>query len=236
MNVEQKLVCNVSGFYPESITVNWFLNDTLLENAKTRRISSSAIESVYLFTPTEQNRGMELRCVVEHGTLISPHVERLRVQVTDMTPQYKLHTVFASVVLVLIIGVGTIIFLFVKQKKSFPKVKRITRSSATFSLAVNHFYPDNITVCWKVFQPPSSTEPHNIGSTTVMHPNQDGTFNATSTCESLRGLIREDEPYIVRAVVEHNKLKHPKQRDWRSDDKENEGIKGHFDKNQLQEQ
>ncbi|XP_077303665.1 signal-regulatory protein beta-1-like [Lithobates pipiens] len=223
MNVEQKLVCNVSGFYPESITVNWFLNDTLLENAKTRRISSSAMESVYLFTPTEQNWGMELRCVVEHGTLTTPHVERLLVQGADMKAQYKWHIVIASVVLVLILfGVGTIIFLFGKQKKSYPKVRRITRSSgATFSLTMDHFYPD-ITVCWNVFQPPSSTEPQKIGSTTVMQQNQDLTFNATSTCESLRGKIQEDKPYIVQAVVEHNKLKHPKHRQWRSNGKDNE--------------
>ncbi|PIO14765.1 hypothetical protein AB205_0021860, partial [Aquarana catesbeiana] len=82
LNVEQMLVCSVSGFYPESIVVNWFLNDTLVKNTKTRRISSSAVESDYYFIPTQQNRDMELRCVVEHATLTTPHVERLQVQVT----------------------------------------------------------------------------------------------------------------------------------------------------------
>ncbi|PIO15403.1 hypothetical protein AB205_0193400, partial [Aquarana catesbeiana] len=82
----------------------------------------------------------------------------------------------------------------------------------------------DITVSWKVIQPPTSTQPHPIDSTILRQQNQDGTFNATSTCESLRGEVREDEPYIVRAVVEHNKLKHPKQRQWRSDEKDNKDF------------
>ncbi|XP_018428079.1 PREDICTED: signal-regulatory protein beta-1-like [Nanorana parkeri] len=145
LNVEQSLVCSVSKFYPESLTVNWFLNDTLLENAKTRRISSSAVASVYQFIAKEQSWGMELRCVVEHGTLTTPHVERLLVQET--------------------------------------------------------------------------------GSVIIMDQNQDGTFNATSTCESLRGVIQENEPYTVQAVVEHDKLKHPSVREWRSDDKDNKAAR-----------
>ncbi|XP_077303667.1 uncharacterized protein LOC143923728 [Lithobates pipiens] len=226
LDVEQNLVCGVSEFYPEFIIVNWYLNDTLVKNVKTRRINSSAVESVYPFTPTQQNRGMEVRCVVEHGTLTTPHVERLQVQVTDLTAQYKKQVVFFTVVLVLLLGAVTIATLMIKQRrKRLPKVRNITRSpGATFSLDVDHFYPETITVCWVVIQPPLSTQPRPIGSTILMQQNQDGTFNATSTCECLRGEIREDEPYIVRAVVEHNNLKHTKHREWKSDDKDNKDF------------
>ncbi|PIO26062.1 hypothetical protein AB205_0002170, partial [Aquarana catesbeiana] len=226
LNVVQELVCSVSGFYPESITVYWFLNDTLLENAKTRRINSSAMESVYPFTPTEQNWGMELRCVVDHVTLTIPHVERLLVQVTDLKAQYKHTIVIFSVMLVGISGALTIVRFLIKQrKKRLPKVRAITRSSGgIFSLDVDHFFPEDITVSWKVIQPPSSTQPRPIDSTILRQQNQDGTFNATSTCESLRGEIQEDEPYIVQAVVEHNKLKHQKQREWRSNEKDNKDF------------
>ncbi|XP_073492296.1 uncharacterized protein [Aquarana catesbeiana] len=226
LNVQQNLVCSVSGFYPESITVNWFLNDTLVEKAKTRRISSSNVESVYFFTPTQQNWDMELRCVVEHGTLTTPHMERLLVQAPDLEARYKLHVVLASVALILITGPLIIVLLFNKQRrKRFPKVRNITRSSGgTFSLDVHHFYPEKITVSWEVIKPPSSTQPHPIESTIIITQNQDGTFNATSTCESLRGLINENEVYVVRAVVEHRKLKHVKRREWRSDDKDNKDF------------
>ncbi|XP_073492294.1 uncharacterized protein [Aquarana catesbeiana] len=226
LNVQQNLVCSVSGFYPESITVNWYLNDTLVEKAKTRRISSSDVESVYFFTPTQQSWGMELRCVVEHGTLTTPHMERLLVQATDLKAQYKLHVAFASVALILITGALIIVLLINKQRrKRFPKVRNITRSSGgTFSLDVHHFYPEKITVSWEVIQPLSSTQPRPIESTIIITQNQDRTFNATSTCESLRGLINENEVYVVRAVVEHRKLKHVIQREWRSDDKDTKDL------------
>ncbi|XP_073491245.1 uncharacterized protein [Aquarana catesbeiana] len=223
LNVEQMLVCSVSGFYPESIVVNWFLNDTLVKNTKTRRISSSAVESDYHFIPTQQNRDMELRCVVEHATLTIPHVERLQVQVTDLTAKYKTFVPIVAAVLISILGTVTFYVLCMKKKKkSFPKVRDITRSpGGIFSLDVHHFYPEAINVSWEVIQPPSSTEPRPIASTILMHRNQDGTFNATSTSESLRGEIREDEPYIVRASVIHKKLKHPSHREWKSGDKDN---------------
>ncbi|XP_077303676.1 uncharacterized protein LOC143923729 isoform X9 [Lithobates pipiens] len=223
LDVEQTLVCSVSGFYPESIVVNWFLNDTLVKNIKTRRISSSAVESDYDFIPTQENRDMELRCVVEHATLTTPHVERLRVQVTDLTAKYKKLVPIVAVVLISILGTVTFYVLCMKKKKkSLPKVRDIARSpGGIFTLDVHHFYPEAITISWEVIQPPSSTEPRPIDSTILMHQNQDGTFNATSSSESLRGVIREDEPYIVRASVQHKKLKYPSQREWKSDDKDN---------------
>ncbi|PIO14519.1 hypothetical protein AB205_0048640, partial [Aquarana catesbeiana] len=103
-----------------------------------------------------------------------------------------------------------------------PKVRDITRSpGGIFSLDVDHFKPENITVLWEVTQPPSITQPRPINSTIIKTQNQDGTFNAISTCESLRGVIQEDGAYVVQAMVEHSKLKHSKNREWRSDDKGN---------------
>ncbi|XP_018427462.1 PREDICTED: uncharacterized protein LOC108800013 [Nanorana parkeri] len=223
LDVEQSLVCNVSGFYPESITVNWFLNDTLLENAKLQRISSSAVESVYHFIPTEQNWGMELSCVVDHATLTTPHVERLLVQGIDLRAKHKTSVAIVAALLILVLGTVTFYVLYKKErKKSFPKVREITRSpGGLFSLDVDHFYPEAITVSWEVIQPPSSTQPRPIDSTPVMHQNQDGTFNVTSTSESLRGMIWEDEPYAVRASVTHQKLKRLSHKEWKSDDKDN---------------
>lgn len=104
-------------------------------------------------------------------------------------------------------------------------MRNITRSSGcTFSLDVHHFYPKNIIVSWEVIQLPSNTQPHPIESTIIITQNQDGTFNTTSTCESLRGVVHENEVYVVRAVVDHSKLKDVKRKEWRSDDKDNKGM------------
>uniref|UniRef100_A0A8C5PQ92 Ig-like domain-containing protein n=1 Tax=Leptobrachium leishanense TaxID=445787 RepID=A0A8C5PQ92_9ANUR len=77
LNKEQEVICQVWGFYPEPISVSWFLNGSLVESTKTQRINSSAVEAVYKFTPTEKNQGQELSCEVEHDTLSRPLVRKL---------------------------------------------------------------------------------------------------------------------------------------------------------------
>ncbi|KAM8962494.1 uncharacterized protein RCH25_038045 [Pelodytes ibericus] len=86
LNKEQDLICQAWGFYPESIAVNWFLSGTLVEAAKTRRLNDLAVESIYRFLPTEQTQGMELSCQVGHGTLSSPLVKKLLVQLSGGSP------------------------------------------------------------------------------------------------------------------------------------------------------
>ncbi|XP_068099757.1 uncharacterized protein [Hyperolius riggenbachi] len=222
-DVMQTLVCSATEFYPESIALKWFLNGTLVENTKTQRSGSSAVKSVYEFLPTNENWGLEITCEVEHGTLNTPHVERLLVIDKDLKPVYRIYVRIASALLLALVSVIVFDLLWKHRKKRLPRVRHITCSrDGFFSLDVDHFYPEDIIVSWAVIQPPSSSQPRPIKeSTIVKHKNQDGTFNATSTSESLRGLIRKNEPYIVRAVVEHKKLKHPVQREWDSDDKEN---------------
>uniref|UniRef100_A0A8C5PR17 Ig-like domain-containing protein n=1 Tax=Leptobrachium leishanense TaxID=445787 RepID=A0A8C5PR17_9ANUR len=80
LNKEEEVICQVWGFYPEPITVSWFLNGTLVESIETQRINSTAVESIYQFTPTEKNQGLELSCEVEHETLSRPLVTKLLVE------------------------------------------------------------------------------------------------------------------------------------------------------------
>ncbi|XP_068102446.1 uncharacterized protein [Hyperolius riggenbachi] len=238
LNVEQDLVCSASGYYPESIAVKWFLNGALVESTETQRINSSAVESVYRILPTNENWGMEITCAVEHETLSSPRVERLLVTGPDLKAAYRTHTIIPAVFLACGLAAVIIVVLLIKHRRTrLPKVRSITRSrGGFFSLDVHHFYPEDITVSWAVIQPPSSSQPRPIDSTIVRHENQDGTFNATSTSESLRGVIREDEPYIVTAAVKHNKLKRPVQREWNSDDKENRDFLARPEVEMLQPQ
>ncbi|XP_075036500.1 uncharacterized protein LOC142098005 [Mixophyes fleayi] len=219
VNVEEMLVCHVSGFYPESIAVNWLLNGTLVENTKTRNITSSSVESIYKFLPTEQNWGVEISCVVEHDTLIHPHVKRLLVVGKDLKPRYKVHVVIVAIVLVCALGIIIIVVLIHRYRKSrLPKARHIICSTdGRLSLNVDHFYPKDISVCWTVIQPPSSTKHKTLESTVIMEENQDGTFNVTSSCETLRDKVNVNEPYIVRAAVTHQKLKHPIHKDWDSE-------------------
>uniref|UniRef100_A0A8C5QJJ9 Ig-like domain-containing protein n=1 Tax=Leptobrachium leishanense TaxID=445787 RepID=A0A8C5QJJ9_9ANUR len=50
-----------------------------------------------------------------------------------------------------------------------------------------------------------------------MCENQDGTFNATSTCDNLRGKVNVTQPYTIQATVTHRRLKEPVCKEWTSD-------------------
>ncbi|XP_069840489.1 uncharacterized protein [Dendropsophus ebraccatus] len=221
-NVEQKLVCYVSGFYPESIAVNWLLNRTV-EKSEIKRINSSSLEAVLSFTPTEENWGQELSCEVQHGTLLHPQHESLTVLGKDLKTKYKGLVVLVAVLLSSLLGAGTILFyVYSYRQKRRPKLRTITQSmDGSFSLNVDHFYPKEISVTWEVFQPPSSKTPQTLESTDLMQENQDGTYNVTSTTESLRDKINAREEYMVRATVTHQKLKEPLYREWTNHNKDN---------------
>ncbi|XP_073504753.1 uncharacterized protein [Phyllobates terribilis] len=220
-NVEQPLVCLVSGFYPESIVVNWLLNGTNMEKTEIKRINSSAVEAMLHFLPTEEIWGTEVSCVVEHDTLLRPQPKSLTVLGKDLTRNYFLG--IAAAILFAFLGAGTILFYVSRyRKKRHPKLRNITPSAdGSFSLNVDHFYPDNIFISWEIFQPPSSKNPQTLQSTDLMEENQDGTFNVISTTESLRGKVDESEKYSLRAAVTHKKLKHPSYREWSNENKDN---------------
>ncbi|XP_040297326.1 uncharacterized protein LOC121008695 [Bufo bufo] len=215
-NVEQPLVCHVSGFYPESIVVNWFLNGTSVDKTETRRINSSALEAVLQFMPTEENWGTEVSCVVEHETLLRPEAKSLIILGKDLKAHYKLLVVAVAILLSAGLGAGTIFFYVYRyRQKRHPKLRNITQvTDGSFTLNVDHFYPKEISVTWEIFQPSSSKNPQNLESTNVMQENPDGTFNVTSTTESLRDKVNAGEEYTLRATVTHRKLKHPSYKEW----------------------
>uniref|UniRef100_A0A8C5PN33 Ig-like domain-containing protein n=1 Tax=Leptobrachium leishanense TaxID=445787 RepID=A0A8C5PN33_9ANUR len=219
LNKEEEVICHVWGFYPESITVSWFLNGTLVESIETQLINSSAVESIYQFTPTEKNQGLELSCEVEHDTLSHPLVRKLLVEGKDLSVKHRVAVGGASFVTVLLAaGAIFLVYFHRRKKRKIPRVREITRcGDGTFSLDVDHFRPKDISFSWHLIQPPSSTEKQQLESTLIMSENQDGTFNATSTCDNLRGKVTVTQPYTIQAAVMHRRLKQPVCKEWTSD-------------------
>ncbi|XP_063285619.1 uncharacterized protein LOC134571347 [Pelobates fuscus] len=228
LNKKQDLICQAWRFYPESISVSWFLNGTLVENTKTQRINSSAVQSVYQFIPTTENWGLKISCQVEHETLSGPLIRNLQLEWKDITVKHKaiiLICAFVTATLAFVIIYG--IFFIKQKKKMLPKVREITRcTDGTFSLDVDHFYPKEISVSWDLIQPPSSAEKRSLESTVIMSENQDGTFNATSTCENLRGKVNVTQPYSIQAAVTHKQIKQTLYKEWTSNElNQQEGYK-----------
>ncbi|XP_073414796.1 uncharacterized protein [Dendrobates tinctorius] len=220
-NIKQPLVCLVSGFQPEAIVVNWILNGTNMQKTEIKRINSSAVEAVLHFMPTEENWGTEVSCVVEHVTLLRPRAKSLTVLGKNLMRSHFL--LIAAILLPVLLGLGTIIsYVYRYRQKRHPKLRNITPfADGSFSLNVDHFDPEKISISWELFQPPSSENPQTLQYTDVMEKNQDGTFNVISTTESLRGKVDESEKYSLRASVIHKKLRHPCHREWTNESKDN---------------
>ncbi|XP_031749451.1 up-regulator of cell proliferation isoform X2 [Xenopus tropicalis] len=115
LNKEQTLICRVWGFYPESVVVSWFLNGTRVEASWIERINSSAVESFYQFTPTVQLWGTEISCKVEHGTLPSPLVEKVRVENEGIKRNHRAAILVTAFLVTLLVPL--VILIYYKCKK-----------------------------------------------------------------------------------------------------------------------
>ncbi|XP_031749218.1 tyrosine-protein phosphatase non-receptor type substrate 1 [Xenopus tropicalis] len=222
LNMQQILTCRVWGFYPESITVNWFVNGTRVESATVRRVNGSAVESKFLFLPEAETRGTELSCEVQHKTLPEPLVQTLLVQIPDVSVRHRGAVRVAAILTLLIAGVVFIVtYYIIQQRKYQPKVREIVRSDyGVFSLEADNFSPKEITISWEVAQPAGSAKYQPLGASPLMSANQDGSFNVTSTCEHLRDKVSGNEPFSLRATVQHARLKQAVCKEWNSDNEE----------------
>ncbi|OCT58272.1 hypothetical protein XELAEV_18002210mg, partial [Xenopus laevis] len=213
-DMEQTLTCRAWGYYPESIVVSWFMNGTFVQKSKTHRISGSEVESSFQFTPMVEDTGMELLCVVEHGTLKEPSSLRLLVEFTDLrvNMMVKMMMVISAVVCVLLLFAT---LYHREQQKHKLKVRDIICSEkGEFSLEVDNVFPEPINITWDVAQPAMSPDYKSLQSSLLMSRNQNGTFHVTSTCEHLRDQINPKESFSLRATVAHLQLKQSVCKEW----------------------
>ncbi|XP_043942464.1 uncharacterized protein LOC122813971 isoform X4 [Protopterus annectens] len=80
-NVEQTLKCEVTGFYPETIALNWLKNGQRVDRKNTNKDGTYNVEGYYSFTPNEEDEGSEISCEVQHETLQQPFSQKIEVKV-----------------------------------------------------------------------------------------------------------------------------------------------------------
>uniref|UniRef100_A0A8C5QSZ5 Ig-like domain-containing protein n=1 Tax=Leptobrachium leishanense TaxID=445787 RepID=A0A8C5QSZ5_9ANUR len=197
LNKEQELICHVWGFYPESITVNWFLNSSLVDSTKTRWINSSALEAVYKFTPTEKNQGLELSCEVEHDTLSHPLVRKLLVEgkVPSVFVQHNLTMVSVSLWWPLPIVTRPL------------QLSLCDPGEVLCSLNLESFYPKHIDISWSC---DTGQSQKGISSQEKYQENPDQSYNAESACKIPGDSLKDPE---FKVIV---RWKHETMEDWES--------------------
>ncbi|XP_040212172.1 uncharacterized protein LOC120943117 [Rana temporaria] len=94
--------------------------------------------------------------------------------------------------------------------KGFPKVKDIACvGEDIYSLEVDGFYPQKLTVSWRLCGQSSTVENDPVTSHITYKTNDDGSFKATSTCDLRKAKNNLDKWTDLEAIVEHETLDNP---------------------------
>ncbi|XP_063285629.1 tyrosine-protein phosphatase non-receptor type substrate 1-like [Pelobates fuscus] len=80
---EQVFLCDVRGFYPEAVTVNWLLNRRKTEIPSKNADGSFNKESYYRVQSSPDNQVTNISCEVQHETLMDPVIKTSRLPEED---------------------------------------------------------------------------------------------------------------------------------------------------------
>ncbi|XP_043372965.1 tyrosine-protein phosphatase non-receptor type substrate 1-like isoform X2 [Dermochelys coriacea] len=112
----QVLTCDVQGFYPEAIAVNWLLNGVRTEAPRVNPNGTFNLESFYQFKPAAGLEGAEISCEVQHETLSRPIIRSVRVDLESEGTQVSIIVLVVSVLLS-VLAVAGIAFLLYKRSR-----------------------------------------------------------------------------------------------------------------------
>nr|XP_023969161.1 signal-regulatory protein beta-1-like [Chrysemys picta bellii] len=112
----QVLTCDVKGFYPEAIAVNWLLNGVRTEAPGVNPNGTFNLESFYQFKPAAELEGAEISCEVQHETLSRPIVRSVRVHLEREGTQVSVIVLVVSVLGSALAVAGVALFLYKRSR------------------------------------------------------------------------------------------------------------------------
>nr|XP_032632075.1 tyrosine-protein phosphatase non-receptor type substrate 1-like isoform X2 [Chelonoidis abingdonii] len=115
----QVLTCDVKGFYPEAIAVNWLLNGVRTEAPRVNPSGTFNLESFYQFKPVAESEGAEISCEVQHETLSRPIVRSVQVHLEHEGTQVSVTVLLVSVMVSVLVVAGIAFFLCKRSRGPF---------------------------------------------------------------------------------------------------------------------
>lgn len=112
----QVLTCDVKGFYPEAIAVNWLLNGVRTEAPRVNPNGTFNLESFYQFKPAAESEGAEISCEVQHETLSRPIVRSVRVHLEREGTQVSVIVLVVSVLVSALAVAGVAFCLYQRSR------------------------------------------------------------------------------------------------------------------------
>uniref|UniRef100_A0A8C5QZR4 Ig-like domain-containing protein n=1 Tax=Leptobrachium leishanense TaxID=445787 RepID=A0A8C5QZR4_9ANUR len=119
---EKVVVCDVGGFYPEAITVNWKLDGKPLDSSSRDAVRTFNKRIYSHVRPSPNNEPEDFSCEVQHETLLSPITQTHQVRYfsdQDKSCHLGLATIFGM--LLALAGVGVLLWFFIFRKKYFQR-------------------------------------------------------------------------------------------------------------------
>ncbi|KAH1171939.1 hypothetical protein KIL84_007557 [Mauremys mutica] len=116
----QVLTCDVKGFYPEAIAVNWLLNGVRTEAPRVNPNGTFNLESFYQFKPAAESEGAEISCEVQHETLSRPIVRSVRVHLEREGTQVSVIVLVVSVLVSALAVAGVAFCLYQRSRERYP--------------------------------------------------------------------------------------------------------------------
>ncbi|XP_075141444.1 uncharacterized protein LOC142217151 [Leptodactylus fuscus] len=197
-NTPATLQCNISGYFPDAVTVKWMRRAGYKVYEETdnnqRIISRRVADNTYMctasltITPTlGTHQGAKYICVVNHPSLERPierSTGRLRV--------------------------------IAEPELSEPVRKNLLFSGVQYGLKLENFYPEKINIEWRCIV--RGTE-EVVSSTDSYSKNHDGTHNVSSEVR-ISQYYHKDPEFRVRVTWEHESMEEPECRELSIRDKD----------------
>uniref|UniRef100_A0A8C8RDW9 Ig-like domain-containing protein n=1 Tax=Pelusios castaneus TaxID=367368 RepID=A0A8C8RDW9_9SAUR len=112
----QVVTCDIQGFYPEAIAVNWLLNGIRTEAPRVNPNGTFNLEAFYQFKPAAKSEGAEISCEVQHETLSQPIVRSVVVHLESAGTQVSVAVLVGCVLFSVLVVAGIAFFLYKRSK------------------------------------------------------------------------------------------------------------------------
>ncbi|XP_053550506.1 uncharacterized protein LOC128641937 [Bombina bombina] len=192
-NKPATLMCTVSNVFPDSLTVKWLRK----ERQSNKSVPLSDCDK-YKIPDNQREKHKDGTFIYKSRLTFIPSVK------TDQGAEFICKVDHPKLKKKQTKSTGPL------QITALPDVKNICNpEDGIFTLEVDSFYPENITISWKLTLDSTKEEniTHNSSVKSDMYDN--GSFRAISTCDLRKNDLIEGKSYGVIATVEHETLDSP---------------------------
>ncbi|XP_053550152.1 LOW QUALITY PROTEIN: uncharacterized protein LOC128641641 [Bombina bombina] len=192
-NKPATLMCTVSNVFPDSLAVKWLRKESYTNNP----VPLSDCDK-YKIPDIQREKHKDGTFIYKSRLTFIPSVK------TDQGAEFICKVDHPKLKKKQTKSTGPL------QITALPDVKNICNpEDGIFTLEVDSFYPENITISWKLTLDSTKEENITLNSSVKSDVRENGSYRAISTCDLRKNDLIEGKSYGVIATVEHETLDSP---------------------------